>query len=68
MVGRPYLVAGKRYVPRADPTYVAVGAASWYGTDFHEMRMPIEKSWLTRKQMNRNHERSERQTAIPVNV
>jgi len=35
MVGRPYLVAGKRYVPRADPTYVAVGAASWYGTDFH---------------------------------
>ena len=35
MVGKPYLVAGRRYVPRADPNYVAVGAASWYGTNFH---------------------------------
>jgi rare lipoprotein A len=35
MVGKPYKVAGKRYVPRLDPDYEAVGLASWYGNAFH---------------------------------
>jgi rare lipoprotein A len=34
-VGKPYVVAGKTYVPEADPNYSAVGLASWYGDDFH---------------------------------
>jgi len=35
MVGRPYQVAGKRYVPHEDVGYKKVGMASWYGDDFH---------------------------------
>src|SRR5215207_7077466 len=36
MVGKPYVVAGRTYVPRENPTgYVRVGLASWYGTAFH---------------------------------
>ncbi|WP_421723609.1 septal ring lytic transglycosylase RlpA family protein [Bauldia sp.] len=35
MVGKPYKVAGKRYVPRHDPNYSATGLASWYGPNFH---------------------------------
>jgi rare lipoprotein A len=38
MVGKPYTVAGKRYVPRLDPDYEAVGMASWYGDAFHGRR------------------------------
>lgn len=38
MVGKPYKVAGKRYVPRLDPSYKVVGMASWYGADFHGRR------------------------------
>jgi rare lipoprotein A len=34
-VGKPYVVAGRVYVPEADPNYSAVGLASWYGDDFH---------------------------------
>ena len=34
-VGKPYVVAGKVYVPESDPNYSAVGLASWYGDDFH---------------------------------
>jgi rare lipoprotein A len=34
-VGKPYVVAGRVYVPEADPHYTAVGLASWYGDDFH---------------------------------
>ncbi|SON55920.1 RlpA-like protein precursor [Hartmannibacter diazotrophicus] len=34
MVGKPYVVAGKRYVPRLNPDYAAVGLASWYGSAF----------------------------------
>ncbi|MDQ0393136.1 rare lipoprotein A [Labrys monachus] len=32
---KPYVVGGKRYEPRADPSYAAVGLASWYGGGFH---------------------------------
>jgi rare lipoprotein A len=34
-VGQPYMVAGRVYVPQADPNYRAEGLASWYGSDFH---------------------------------
>src|SRR5436853_774796 len=34
-VGKPYLVAGRVYVPEADTNYRAEGRASWYGDDFH---------------------------------
>ena len=35
-VGKPYTVAGKRYVPREKPVgYTATGNASWYGIAFH---------------------------------
>ena len=35
LVGEPYRVAGKTYVPRDNPGYSAVGLASWYGSSFH---------------------------------
>jgi rare lipoprotein A len=34
-VGSPYVVAGRVYVPEANPHYRADGIASWYGADFH---------------------------------
>lgn len=34
-IGRPYEVNGRRYHPREQPDYVAVGIASWYGQEFH---------------------------------
>jgi rare lipoprotein A len=34
-VGRPYVVAGRTYVPEENTSYRAVGLASWYGDDFH---------------------------------
>lgn len=34
-IGSPYMVAGRVYVPEADPNYRADGLASWYGEDFH---------------------------------
>jgi rare lipoprotein A len=35
MVGKPYEVAGKTYVPRDNDEYSAQGTASWYGRAFH---------------------------------
>ena len=35
MVGKPYTIAGKRYVPREQPDYRETGMASWYGAAFH---------------------------------
>ena len=35
MLGEPYRVAGRTYVPRDNPSYSAVGLASWYGPEFH---------------------------------
>ena len=34
-VGSPYVVAGRVYVPQANPHYREEGIASWYGADFH---------------------------------
>jgi rare lipoprotein A len=38
LVGRPYTVAGHRYYPAENPSYTAVGMASWYGAAFHGRR------------------------------
>ena len=34
-VGKPYVVAGRTYVPEENINYRAEGIASWYGNDFH---------------------------------
>lgn len=34
-VGKPYVVAGRTYVPEEDVNYRVEGVASWYGDDFH---------------------------------
>ncbi len=34
-VGKPYVVAGRVYVPQEDAHYREEGLASWYGDDFH---------------------------------
>lgn len=34
-VGKPYVVAGRTYVPEENVSYRAEGIASWYGDDFH---------------------------------
>ena len=34
-VGKPYMVAGRMYVPEEDVNYREDGLASWYGDDFH---------------------------------
>src|ERR1700680_5092447 len=34
-VGKPYVVAGRMYVPEEDVNYREEGMASWYGDDFH---------------------------------
>src|SRR5579863_1412618 len=38
LIGHPYSVAGHRYYPAEDPSYSAVGMASWYGAAFHGRR------------------------------
>jgi len=35
MIGKPYRVAGKTYIPSDDPRYTETGLASWYGSAFH---------------------------------
>jgi rare lipoprotein A len=35
MVGKPYVVAGRTYVPQENPRYAREGLASWYGSEFH---------------------------------
>jgi len=37
-VGKPYVVAGRTYVPQEDPNYSEQGIASWYGDAFHGRR------------------------------
>jgi rare lipoprotein A len=34
-VGKPYVIAGRTYVPREDKHYRGEGLGSWYGEDFH---------------------------------
>jgi rare lipoprotein A len=35
MVGRPYTIAGRTFVPTVDENYSREGLASWYGRNFH---------------------------------
>ncbi|WP_394801910.1 septal ring lytic transglycosylase RlpA family protein [Rhizobium halophilum] len=35
VIGKPYEVKGKTYVPKEDPSYNKSGLASWYGSAFH---------------------------------
>ena len=35
VVGKPYSVAGRTYIPRDNPRYSRIGLASWYGSAFH---------------------------------
>jgi rare lipoprotein A len=35
LVGKPYVVAGRTYVPDHNPNYASEGLASWYGSNFH---------------------------------
>jgi rare lipoprotein A len=35
LLGKPYTVAGRTYIPEQNPNYKKVGLASWYGEDFH---------------------------------
>ncbi len=37
-LGAPYVVDGRRYVPRFEPDYEEVGIASWYGEEFRGRR------------------------------
>jgi rare lipoprotein A len=34
-IGKPYMVAGRMYVPEENRRYRSEGLASWYGQDFH---------------------------------
>jgi len=34
-VGRPYVIAGRTYVPERDDDYDETGVSSWYGPNFH---------------------------------
>ena len=34
-VGKPYVIAGRTYVPEENTEYRSEGVASWYGDDFH---------------------------------
>ncbi len=38
LVGRPYHIAGRTYVPTENDNYSATGMASWYGDAFHGRR------------------------------
>ncbi|WP_331374825.1 septal ring lytic transglycosylase RlpA family protein [Sinorhizobium chiapasense] len=38
VVGKPYVVKGKRYYPKEDPNYDREGVASWYGSAFRGRR------------------------------
>src|SRR5215203_5361860 len=35
LVGKPYVVAGRTYMPSENTRYANEGLASWYGTNFH---------------------------------
>jgi len=38
LVGHPYRIAGRTYVPAENPNYSVTGMASWYGDAFHGRR------------------------------
>jgi rare lipoprotein A len=38
IIGQPYQINGRTYIPREDFDYDRTGVASWYGSDFHGRR------------------------------
>ncbi len=54
VVGKPYSVAGLRFVPRADPKYDRKGVASWYGKQFHR-RMTSNGEWFDMNHLTAAH-------------
>ena len=44
-IGKPYVIAGNKFYPKADPTYDETGIASWYGPKFHK-RMTSNGEWF----------------------
>ncbi|WP_457584946.1 septal ring lytic transglycosylase RlpA family protein [Ensifer canadensis] len=38
VVGKPYMIKGKRYYPKEEPSYDRSGVASWYGSAFQGRR------------------------------
>lgn len=38
LLGKPYVIGNRRYVPQENANYRAEGLASWYGPDFHGRR------------------------------
>lgn len=54
VVGKPYSVAGLRFVPRVDPTYDRKGVASWYGKQFHR-RMTSNGEWFDMNHLTAAH-------------
>ncbi|WP_294392109.1 septal ring lytic transglycosylase RlpA family protein [uncultured Sphingomonas sp.] len=49
-IGKPYRVAGRTFVPAADPTYDMLGYASWYGSESGKRTANGERfrpAWIT---------------------
>ncbi|MBB5518630.1 septal ring lytic transglycosylase RlpA family protein [Amphiplicatus metriothermophilus] len=53
-VGQSYEVNGRRYHPREQPDYEAVGIASWYGQEFHG-RLTANGELFDRNRMTAAH-------------
>jgi rare lipoprotein A len=53
-VGKPYVVAGKRYYPKEVESYDKVGQASWYGPKFHR-RMTSNGEWFDQNYLSAAH-------------
>lgn len=54
VVGKPYSVAGVRFVPKLDPNYDRKGFASWYGKQFHR-RMTSNGEWFDMEHLTAAH-------------
>lgn len=53
-LGKPYRVGGRLYRPQENPSYVQIGAASWYGADFHR-RMTANGEWFDMEYLSAAH-------------
>lgn len=53
-VGKPYVVAGRKYYPTTRPRSVEVGVASWYGPKFHR-RMTANGEWFDMHYLSAAH-------------
>lgn len=53
-VGKPYVIAGLKFRPAADPGYDVVGRASWYGRQYHS-RMTSNGEWFDMEYLSAAH-------------